>query len=907
MSKKQQNPMLGHQPWHQLPIEQVFENLGVNGDGLTTAEVEKRRSLYGINELPDIDRRHWFWILMRQFKSLLVFILFGAAFISFLIQHWIDMYVILVVIAINAIIGFVQEIRAEHAVASLKSILKQNAKVIRDGQLLTLPAKELLPGDVVVLEEGDGIPADLRLMESKNLRVVEASLTGESVPIGKNTALLPLETSLGDKKNMLFKGTHVVGGYAKAVVVGIGINTAIGEIAQILGKIKQPKTNFQKKISSLARQMAIFAFISAVALFLAAWFFLDISMTEMLLISIATLVSAIPEGLHTVLLIVLAIGASRMTRRKVIIRDFTATETLGAVTTIITDKTGTLTQNTLTVRKISIASEVDDWTVTGEGWVPVGNFVRSGQISEVAETDSLEKLLKIAALCNNSAIRHDIEKDLYELVGDPTEGALLVLARKAENMELKAILKLDDLPFNSDLKMRATLVEAEGEKSIFIVGAPEQVLDKSTTFYSRSGAQPMTDEARHGIHQKIETWSNEAMRVIALAYKPMPSDVVALEATDINALVFMGIVGMIDPPRPEVKGAVAACKEAGIRVIMATGDHTNTALAVARATGITDADSEGNHLVLTEKQLLTLDEKEFEAAVGNTDVFARLSPGMKLRIAETLQKKGELIAMTGDGVNDAPALKKADVGVAMGIMGTDVARESAKVVLADDNFSTIVNAVEEGRIVFINVRQTTFFLVTTNFAEIITLVLVIVLGMPLPLTATQILWLNLVTDGLGDVALATERGHGDVLKQKPIDPKEKIINKSVLPFLLINAIVMTVLAVATFRYYLPEGLEKARTGAFVVMSFAQLFNLYNMRSLKLSVFRIGFFSNTFINIANLISVVMMVVIIQMTIFATLFGFKPLSLLEWVVLGALSSLILWVGELYKIGARRGING
>ncbi|RAR47639.1 cation-translocating P-type ATPase [Flavobacterium lacus] len=868
--------------------------------GLSESDIPKRQQEYGKNEIQETGGRAWWMLFLKQFKSTLILILFLAAVISLFTGHEVDAYLIVAVILINTFIGFLQEWKAEKAVASLKSYLKTSAKVIRDGVKKTVAAAELVPGDIIILEEGDSIPADARLFLAKNLRAIEAPLTGESLPVNKLAIDLPEELPLADRKNTVYKGTFISGGYGRAIVTGTGMKTALGEIAHSLDSIKHGLTNFQKKTNELARQMGFIALISALTLFTVAYFIRKQSLDETLMIAIAALVSSIPEGLPAVLAIVLAIGAHNMSKQNAIVREFSATETLGAVTTIITDKTGTLTQNTLTVRKVMVSGETP-WEISGEGWSPIGNFHREGNITEIENQPTLQALLRVAAFSNNSDIRHDTESDTYQLVGDPTEGALLALARKGGVFPKKQThcVKVDDLPFSATLKMRATLIQNGAHKEIFVIGAPERILDHCTSVAYKNTIVHFEESVKEEMRKQIEQWSGDAMRVIALAKKETVTSHDQLKEQDVNALTFLGIAGMIDPPRPDVKEAVDACHKAGIRVIMATGDHINTGIAIAKATHIISENDHSSYLGLTETQLQQLDEKEFEKAIMETRVFARLTPQMKLRIATTLQAKGELIAMTGDGVNDAPALKKADVGVAMGIMGTDVARDAAQVVLADDNFSTIVKAIQEGRVVFNNVRQTSFFLLTTNFSEVVTLLSAIFMGLPIPLTATQILWLNLVTDGTCTTTMATEKGHGDELEQAPMNPKEKILNKSVIPFLLINAVLMATLTLSVFNYYLPEGIEKARTAAFVVIAFCQLFNMFNMRSIRHSAFTIGLFSNKWVNIGLIISITIQVMIIEIPFFAELFHFNPISFIEFLVFAALASSILWMGELYKV--------
>lgn len=897
--------MLQKAPWHARGAEETLRAWATREQGLSASEVLERRRVHGPNAFEAARRIPWYILFFRQFRSLLILILLIAAAIAWSAGKMVDVYVILAVVIINALIGFFQELKAENAVEALKRMIVQKARVRRDGAAVSIPAVDLVPGDILLIEEGDSIPADARIVGSRNLRIVEASLTGESVPVAKENDILEEAVPLADRRNMLWKGTYAVAGAATAVVCATGQRTALGQIAETLAGIADEKTNFQKKTDALARQMGVIAILSALALFVTGYFLRGMEINEIMLVSIAALVSSIPEGLPAVLSIVLAIGSHRMAGRNAIIREFTSVETLGAVTTIITDKTGTLTQNMLTVKKIGLGGG-EEFEVSGDGWFPAGNFYRDGEPVETEEDPCLRKLLHIAGLSNNAAIRHDQEKDSYELVGDPTEGALLVLARKGGMSPDRQSdgQKQDDLPFSSKTKYRATLwTEKDRPAEILVIGAPEKILALSDRILTRRGEEPLEGERREQLEARINEWSGKAMRVIGLAYRAAKDDATEIAEEEVRDLVFAGFTGMIDPPRPDVREAVEKCHAAGIRVIMATGDHMHTALAIARATGIVRGEDRGQMLAMTESQLLQLDEKEFEEAITRVNVFARLTPSMKLRIAETLQARDELVAMTGDGVNDAPALKRADVGVAMGIMGTDVAREASKVVLADDNFSTIVSAVEEGRIVFTNARQTSYFLLTTNFSEITILLTLVAMGYPIALTATQILWLNLVTDGVGDKALATERGHGDVLQEKPLTKKDQILNKGVFPFLIMQTVIMTTLALLVYFHYLDEGLNKARTAVFTTMAFSQLFNLLNLRSLRKSVFEIGLFSNQWINLALLISFTIQIIIIEIPFFVELFHFKPLSALEFAAMIGMASSILWAGELYKAIRRR----
>lgn len=867
---------------HAQEADSIIQLLKTSKKGLNGKDVKLRQEKFGLNEIPDPGGRPIWKIILKQFTNLMVYILLIAALISYFTAHYIDTYVILVIILINALIGFIQEYKAEGAVAALKNLLVPKCKVIRDGQLQTIHSKNLVPGDLISIEEGDNVPADARIIYEKNARTIESSLTGESAPVDKTIGKLKKEVPLGDKVNMVWKSTFLASGSIKAIVTATGINTKIGEIAKSLKSIEPKKTNFQLKTDKLAKQMAYMAIGSAILLFIVSYFFQEAEISEILLISIAALVSTIPEGLPAVLSIVLAIGSYRMSKSNAIIREISATESLGSVSTIVTDKTGTLTQNTMTIKTVWIPGG-NTVKVEGEGWESKGDFV-----GDKEDIQALDLFFEIAAHCHQTAIKKN-KKGHFEVTGDPTEAAFLVLANKAGKSKDLEILQNN--AFDSDLKYRSTLVKKEGNPTRFYIGAPEAILNLCKMSRQKGGETiKMSEKEQDLIHKKISAWSKESYRVLALAQSENLS-----EKTKDDKVQFIGLAGMIDPPRKGVWEAVQSCQRAGIRVIMATGDHGETALAISKKVGIV---KKGRDLAYTDAELSKMNEKEFDKAVQNADVFSRLNPLMKLKIAKSLQKKGDLIAMTGDGVNDAPALKQANIGISMGIMGTDVAKDASVMVLADDNFTTIVKAIEQGRIVFNNARRTSFFLVTTNFAEILTLISAVSLGLAMPLTATQILWINLITDGFCDKALATEKGIGDELDYPPIDPKEKILNKTVLPFLGINIFIMVGLSLTAFLWYMPQGIEKARTMVFITMGFSQLFNALNMRSLTKSTIKLGIFGNKWLNYALLISLAIQMIIIEVPFLSNLFSFRQVSLVELLIWAGLTSFVFWFTEIFK---------
>jgi Ca2+-transporting ATPase len=903
-------------PYYNLSAEETLAKLQTLKEGLTEEEAKKRLQELGPNELTAKEGINPLLLFLKQFMDFLIFILVIAAGVAWYADQMVDVYVILAVIMFNAVLGFMQEYRAEKAIVALKSMIKQHAQVKRNDKIRSVEARELVPGDVIVLEEGDGVPADARILSQKNLQAEEASLTGESLPVEKKSAVLEGKVNLGDRLNMIWKGTHVARGSATAVVTATGQNTEIGKISESLGNIKTESTNFRKKTARLGKQMGFFAIGTSALIFIIGYFFRDYAFQEILLLTVATLVSSIPEGLPAVISIVLAIGANRMASKNAIVREFTATEMLGSVTVILTDKTGTITQSILTVKRI-LLGDGSEMAVSGSGYGTEGGFEKEGEEVHVSDNPVFRQMMLIANVCNNARIADDLDdetaekengaadaKEASKVAGDPTEIALLVLSQKAQAMEPEVVPKverLDDLPFSSEQKYRATLVEREdGQREVLAVGAPEKILKLSTRVLTKEGVQELTEELRQEIARKMDAWADEAMRVLALAYKEVGNATETAEADDVQELVWVGITGIVDPPREEVQEALAKCKSAGIRVIMVTGDHKKTGAAIAREVGITGP-GEGNGKypeAMQEDELEELSEPEFDKLVENVSVFTRVSPNTKLRIAEHLQAKGHLIAMTGDGVNDAPALKRADVGIAMGIRGTDAAKDSAKIVLSDDNFTTIVRAVREGRIVFQNVRQTSFFLLTTNFAFVMVFITSMVLGLPFPLTATQILWVNLVTDGVMELGLAAEQGHKGIMQEKPVARDVSILDWSVVPYLVIMSVTMLLVTLGVFDYYLRQNEEIAHTAVFIVISMLQVFNTFNMRSLKQSLFEIGFFSNKYVVMAFIASFVLQLVVIYTPFLSGVFRFDELPLPDLLVLVALSSTVVWVAEAYK---------
>ena len=887
--------------YHSLTTEKVLERLETSTQGLSKDQVDERLKKFGQNILPDSKTRSPFTIFLNQFKNTMVYILIAAATISFIYEHYLDVYVILGVIIINSIVGFVQEFQAERSIQALKKLIVQQAKVIRDSQLDIIETDQVVPGDILVLEEGDKIPADGRIIYQKDFQTSEASLTGESLPVNKTTDELSENTILAEQKNMVWTGTTVARGIAHIVVTQTGSKTALGQIAHDLESIEEKDDHFFKKTNILAKQMASIAIFTTVVTFLVGFFIRNFEFEEIFMFTIASLVAGIPEGLPVVLTIVLAIGARRMAGRNAIVRRLSSTETLSVVDTIITDKTGTLTQNKMAVtvikfpesKKIDVEQNDDEII-----------FKQNGEINELSER--LVRLLDIASLSNN--VRKKDGNGETEFYGDPTEIAVLTLADRASKKEFysnKDIELFFDLKFSQENRWRASLISSrdKNEKQIVAIGAPEKIIEQCNHLIINDGkVEKMTTKMKQKIHSEIKELANQGFRLLTFAYKDTSGNTTEIQHSDIENMTYVATIGIVDPPREEVPQAIIAAKNAGITTYMATGDHPDTAFAIAKEIGLADKNDKRSD-VLTGAQIEDMTDDQIIYATRLTRVFARMNPEAKLRLASVLQSQGKVVAMTGDGINDAPALKQADIGIAMGKIGTDVARESADIVLSDDNYASIVSAVEEGRTQFRNIRRTSFFLVITNLAQSVSLIVFLIIGLPIPLLPKQILWLNLVTGGVTDVALATEPVHGDVLKTPPKSAKENILNRKIIPMLSIFTIMMVAISLFIFLTLQEQGEVKARTGVFVALALMQIFNLFNLRSLKDSVFAIGVFTNKAINIAFVVSILLLILVVYLPFLGYLFEFETLSLVELSFILVLSSSVLWVGEALKYAQKK----
>jgi Ca2+-transporting ATPase len=942
------------QNWHALTPEEVLGHLKVHENGLSSTEVIERQLQYGHNQLTEAARPGFLKLLWEQFNNFIVILLLVAAVVSAFLGEWIDASAIMAIVILNAILGIIQEQRAEEALAALRKLAAPEARVLRDGHHATVSSRDLVPGDIVFLEAGNHVPADVRLLEAINLQIDEAALTGESLSVHKNAALkLEANIPLGDRKNTAFMGTTVTYGRGRSVVVGTGMRSQLGLIARMLEGVGQEETPLQKRLDQLGRTLGIgtlaicgLVFILAVLRgteltilitpgggLLAYLSAAKKQVVEMFMLAVGLAIAAVPEGLPAVVTITLALGMREMIRRHALIRRLSSVETLGSATVICSDKTGTLTQNEMTVTRFWVDGQFIN--VTGSGYSRRGKFQVGNTPVDLHMYPGVGTAIWVGALNNDAQLEAiDGEYQAYRIIGDPTEGALLIAAAKANayHAELhEAYPRLDEVPFDSERKRMVTIHDIRepnpkdvspfkdntltGWDVVAVKGAPDLILDLCCSYQTLDDKTRDMDEAAcQRIRDANDAMTQDALRVLGLAYRVVreapKAESVAVGELE-KDLVFVGLVGMIDPPREEVKPAMEKAAQAGIRTVMITGDYSNTARAVAHEIGLLQP----GHEILTGADLDRMSDDILKNEIEQVDVFARVSPEHKLRIVDALQANDEVVAMTGDGVNDAPAIKRANIGVAMGITGTDVAKETADMVLTDDNYASIVSAVEQGRIIYNNIRKFVFFLLSSNVAEIMVIFMATLAGLPSPLTVIQLLWLNLITDGAPALAMAMEKGDPDIMSRPPRPKNEPIINKPMQVGIIIQTFTQTGAVLTAFAlgllwelkalgHGLPQGanplayllnfnwhsvnldyIRTAETMAFMTLSLCELFRAYTARSERASLVRIGIFSNKWMQYAVGSSILLLLLVCTVPFLQDIFNTHFMNLQEWVsVLG-----------------------
>jgi Ca2+-transporting ATPase len=887
--EKAESPGAPHN-WYNVDVSRVVEDFRTNAqNGISSSEAKKRLEQHGLNEIAAGEKISPWSILFAQFKNILIVILLVAVALSMILGHTIEAIAIFAILLFAVILGFLQEYRAERAIEALRKMAAPHAIVVREGHEMEVEAREIVPGDVVLIRAGGRIPADARLLEAFNLQVEESALTGESVPVEKNTATLEGDRlAAGDQKNMIFAGTIATYGRGRAVVVTTGMQTLFGQIAQMLQTVQTGKTPLQQNLDKVGHMLARAAVV-VVLMIVALGLFRGQPLLEMIIFGIALAVAVVPEALPAVVTISLAMGVQRMVKRNALIRRLPAVETLGSTSIICSDKTGTLTKDEMTVRCVVIADQI--FEVTGSGYSPEGDFRQSGSL--VQPSKELTELLTAAVLASDAHV--ESTEDRWEVKGDPTEGALVVAAGKAglNKTDLdQQFSRINEIPFTSERKRMTTLHRQDGTVVAYSKGAPEVVLASCSQKLTTSGPADLEEQS---LLDRAKEMASQGLRVLAIACK-RNADLKNAE----DGMLFLGLIGIIDPARPEAKSAVQTAHDAGIKVVMITGDHPLTAESVAREVGIL---KEGR--VLTGVQVDAMEDDQFQSEVHNMDVFARVSPAHKLRVITALQNSGHIVAMTGDGVNDAPALKKADIGIAMGITGTDVTKEAASMTLTDDNFASIVAAVEEGRAIFGNIKKYLMYLLSSNIGEIVLMAGASVVGLPLPLSAVQILYVNLATDGLPALALSVDPPESDLMKQKPRNPHTGIFTRPVIVLMVAGGMWSALVNLSLFTWALQSGrrLSEAMTLTFVSLVLIQFFKAYNFRSDHDSVLHKPF-ANRWLNLAIIWELVLLGLILYVPVLSKPFGTFNLSVNDWMIVIGLSLTISPVLELVKWALRRG---
>ncbi len=885
--------------WHAIEHTAVVEALHTSPrDGLSPEEADRRLRQFGPNELAEAERPGLGHMLLAQFNSFLVIVLIVAAVLSAALGDWIEAAVILAIVLLNAVLGVIQERRAEQAMAALRRLSSPEGHVIRSGHRHSVPARELVPGDVILLEAGNYVPADLRLIESVNLRIEEAALTGESVPVGKDAGVVLLQdVALGDRRNTAFMGTLVTYGRGTGVVVSTGMWTQIGLIAAMLQSIQQEITPLQRRLNQLGKVLGWAALGICAAVFVVGWL-RGIPPLEMFIVAVSLAVAAVPEGLPAVVTVTLALGMREMIARHALIRRLSSVETLGSTTVICSDKTGTLTQNQMTVTRAWVDGAMIEIESAGAGGG--SGLRRDGRPLDVKEVPALGTALWVALLANDAVLEPSSgEAQPLRVVGDPTETALLLASVRAgadQQAMGSAYPRIQEVPFDSGRKRMTTIHAVRDPRSedlsplhdassrewivIALKGAPDVVLGLCTQWQRADGrAEQLADVERLRILEANDLMTRDALRVLAVAYRIQEEPVGEVHAEEVERdLIFVGLFGMIDPPRPEVPPAIQMARRAGLRSVMITGDYPNTARAIAEQIGLIVP----GHGVVTGQDLDAMDDAALATAVMQNDVYARVSPEHKTRIVEGLKANNQVVAMTGDGVNDAPALKRADIGIGMGITGTDVVKETADMVLTDDNYASIVAAVEQGRVIYSNIRKFVYYLLSCNVAELVTIFTAILAGLPSPLTAIQLLWLNLITDGAPALALGVEKGDPDIMLQPPRPPREPIINRLMWSGIAVQTVAISGITLSAFVAGLGRsgGVAQASTMAFTTLSASELLRAFTSRSERFSIFKIGLFSNRTMVVAVTVSLLLLLAVVYVPFLQAAFKTVPLGWESW---------------------------